>query len=207
MFERFDERARLVVVHAQEEARGLRHAEMDAEHLLLGVCTVDPDLVGVGVHLLRGEVIARVGSGATDPPQGMPLTPAARRVLELSAEHAADRRDPEIRPGHVLLALLDDHAVRELLGCFGRTAEAMRMSVDAVLRDSPAVVPADPCEALEQGHPVAVTLGSGMPLGDLGHPNTDRRLLEAMLVAGGPAGKLLRDHGIDERELRELRRR
>ncbi len=78
---------------------------------------------------------------------------------------------------------------------------------DAVLRDSGTSAAADPVQALRQGHPVAVTPGSGMPLGDVGNPNTDRRLLEAMLVAGGPAERLLRDHGVSEQALRELRRR
>ncbi len=170
MFERFDDRARLVVVHAQEEARGLRHAAISGEHLLLGACAVDPPMLGFEMGVLRGRDVARWGAGTTDPPDCMPFTPAARRALEIAVEHAADRRD-------------------------------------AVLRDSGTSAAADPVQALRQGYPVAVTPGSGMPLGDVGSPNTDRRLLEAMLVAGGPAERLLRDHGVSEQALRELRRR
>ena len=49
-----------------------------------------------------------------------------------------------------------------------------------------------------------VSLAGDLPLGDLGHPAVDRRLLELMLVKDTPAARLLRDHGIDELRLREV---
>lgn len=53
-----------------------------------------------------------------------------------------------------------------------------------------------------KGHPVTVTLGDGLPVGDLGHPHTDAQGLPAMLVADGQAGKLLRTHGVRRKRRR-----
>ena len=66
MFDRYDERARLVVVLAQEEARVLRHDAIGVEHLLLGVCRVDQSLVGALPEELR-ERVATVHARGEEP--------------------------------------------------------------------------------------------------------------------------------------------
>ncbi|MDX6274968.1 MAG: ATP-dependent Clp protease ATP-binding subunit ClpC, partial [Frankiales bacterium] len=63
MFEHFDERARRCVVRTQEETRRLGHAEIGAEHLLLGIAAVDEGLVGAGIERLRVSLVAMDGVG------------------------------------------------------------------------------------------------------------------------------------------------
>jgi ATP-dependent Clp protease ATP-binding subunit ClpA len=78
---------------------------------------------------------------------------------------------------------------------------------DALAPAPPAAqsTPLDHSQALRDGAPVRVTLDTDrFPIGDLGHPRVDVRLLELMLVKDTPVARLLRDHGIDEARLREL---
>ena len=113
MFERFTERARHVVVLAQEEARNLKHEHIGTEHLLLGLLR---ETDGAAVRALnsleltleraRGEVVRIVGVGDKVAPGQMPFTPEAKRVLELALREALPLGHNYIGTEHILLGLI-----------------------------------------------------------------------------------------------------
>jgi ATP-dependent Clp protease ATP-binding subunit ClpA len=113
MFERFTNRARHVVVLAQEEARRLRHNYIGTEHILLGLLG-EPDgaagrvLAGFGMSLdsTRHEVTAVVSAGTTAPSGHIPFTPRAKKVLELSLREALQLRHNYIGTEHILLGVM-----------------------------------------------------------------------------------------------------
>ena len=101
-------------------------------------------------------------------------------------------------PGHLLLALAADPEAVELssLDPARLRDEALRHLVDAPQRF-------DLERALREGGPVPVWLGDReLPIGDLGHPRVDARLLLAILASAGPSAELLRTHGLDEAVVR-----
>src|SRR5215217_8133683 len=113
MFERFTDRARRVVVLAQEEARHLNHNYIGTEHLLLGlihegegVAAQARTQLGVSLEAVRAEVEEIIGQG-TDAPSGhIPFTPRAKKVLELSLREALELGHNYIGTEHILLGLL-----------------------------------------------------------------------------------------------------
>jgi ATP-dependent Clp protease ATP-binding subunit ClpA len=205
MFDRFDESARMVVVTAQEEARALRHTAIGGEHLLLGITKEAPVLLNVGQGALREQVIAVAGVGQTPSPAHMPFTDTARRALELASEEAVYRGQDTVRPAHLLLVLLrEDDRARSVVEALGHTLDEVGQRAAAACQRPSSRGPTDVHQALREGYPVAVTLGDGLPVGDLGSARTDARILFAMLVADGRAAAMLRDHGVDEDVLRRL---
>jgi len=113
MFERFTERARRVVVFAQEEATDLNHGYIGTEHLLLGL-TRDAGSIaaqalqelGIGQDAVRGQVIEIIGRGARAPSSHIPFTPRAKKVLELSLREALQLNHDYIGTEHILLGLV-----------------------------------------------------------------------------------------------------
>ena len=100
MFERFTERARQVVVLAQEEARTLKHNYIGTEHILLGLLREEEGLAArvlesldITVERVRAQVVRIVGSGEEVTSGQIPFTPRAKKVLELALREA-----PEPRP-------------------------------------------------------------------------------------------------------------
>jgi ATP-dependent Clp protease ATP-binding subunit ClpA len=155
LFERFTERARQVVVLAQEEARTLKHDHVGAEHLLLGLLRegggpAAPALESFDITLerVRGEVVRIVGVGQAVTSGQMPFTPDAKRGLELALQEARGLGHNYIGTEHILLALLtlrEGVSARILLDC-GADSEQIR---DAVTRmvlppPAPAAPPAAP---------------------------------------------------------------
>jgi ATP-dependent Clp protease ATP-binding subunit ClpC len=113
LFERFTERARQVVVLAQEEARTLKHDHVGAEHLLLGLLRegggpAAPTLESFDITLerVRGEVVRIVGVGAEGSSGQMPFTPDAKRVLEDALHEVRALGHHYIGTEHILLGLL-----------------------------------------------------------------------------------------------------
>jgi ATP-dependent Clp protease ATP-binding subunit ClpC len=113
MFERFTDRARRVVVQAQEEARLLDHNSIGTEHLLLGllsegggVAAVALTSLGISLESARLRVIAIVGRGQSPPEGKIPFTPRAKTVLELSLRVALEFGHNYIGTEHVLLGLV-----------------------------------------------------------------------------------------------------
>jgi ATP-dependent Clp protease ATP-binding subunit ClpA len=114
MFERFTDRARRVVVLAQEEARMLNHGYIGTEHLLLGLVSEGSgvgakalEALGVELDRVRGAVEGIVGKGTGEVPAGhIPFTPRAKKVMELSLREALTLGHNYIGTEHVLLGLL-----------------------------------------------------------------------------------------------------
>ena len=113
MFERFTDRARRVVVLAQEEARLLNHNYIGTEHLLLGLVHEGEGVaaqaltrLGVSLEAVRAEVEEVVGQGTEAPSGHIPFTPRSKKVLELSLREALELGHNYIGTEHILLGLL-----------------------------------------------------------------------------------------------------
>ena len=114
MFERFTNRARRVVVLAQEQARDLNHNYIGTEHLLLGLAKEDDGIAGrvLAAHgmpyeVVRQDVIDKVKIGKGDSPSGhIPFTPRAKKTLELSLREALQLNHNYIGTEHLLLGLI-----------------------------------------------------------------------------------------------------
>ena len=114
MFERFTDRARRVVVLAQEEARLLNHDWIGTEHLLLGLISEGEGVaaqvltrLGISIEAVRAKVESIIGEGLTEPPRGhIPFTPRSKKVLELSLREALQLGHNYIGTEHILLGLL-----------------------------------------------------------------------------------------------------
>jgi ATP-dependent Clp protease ATP-binding subunit ClpC len=124
VFERFSERARQVVVLAQEEARALRHNYIGTEHILLGLLREEGlaarvlESFDIAVEEIRVRVARIVGQGDEVTTGQIPFTPRAKKVLELSLREALSLGHDYIGTEHVLLGLLREGegvAVRILL--------------------------------------------------------------------------------------------
>jgi ATP-dependent Clp protease ATP-binding subunit ClpC len=138
MFERFTDRARRVVVTAQEEARMLGHNHIGSEHLLLGLLDVQG---GVAVHVLESAGItaeaARVqveeitGAENKSPRGHIPFTPRAKKILELSLREALEQRKSYIGTEHILLAVIRDSegVGAQVLERLGGSLSALRQRV------------------------------------------------------------------------------
>jgi ATP-dependent Clp protease ATP-binding subunit ClpC len=112
VFERFTDRARRVLVLAQEEARLLNHSFIGTEHILLGlihegegVAAKALESLGISLEAVREKVEETIGMAGTAPSGSPPFTPRAKKVLELSLREAADRGDSQIGTEHLLLGI------------------------------------------------------------------------------------------------------
>lgn len=115
MFERFTDRARRVIVLAQEEARGLEHNYIGTEHLLLGlihegdgVAAKAMEMTGIKLEDARGAVVELIGEGEKPVEGHIPFTPRAKRVFELSFREALQLGHNYIGTEHLLLGLLKE---------------------------------------------------------------------------------------------------
>jgi ATP-dependent Clp protease ATP-binding subunit ClpC len=113
MFERFSQRARRVVVLAQEEARLLNHNYIGTEHILLGliregegVAAKALESLGVSLDAVRQQVEKIIGRGQQAPSGHIPFTPRAKKVLELSLREAKALGHNYIGTEHILLGLI-----------------------------------------------------------------------------------------------------
>ncbi len=113
MFQRFSDRARRVVVLAQEEARMLNHNYIGTEHLLLGliqegegVAAKALESMGISLEAVRNQVEEIIGRGSTAPTGHIPFTPRAKKVLELSLREALQLGHNYIGTEHILLGLI-----------------------------------------------------------------------------------------------------
>jgi ATP-dependent Clp protease ATP-binding subunit ClpC len=113
MFERFTDRARRVVVLAQEEARMLNHNYIGTEHILLGlihegegVAAKAMESLGISLEAVRQQVEEIIGQGQQAPSGHIPFTPRAKKVLELSLREALQLGHNYIGTEHILLGLI-----------------------------------------------------------------------------------------------------
>jgi ATP-dependent Clp protease ATP-binding subunit ClpC len=138
VFEHFTERARHVVVLAQEEARGLRHGYIGEEHILLGLLREDEGLaarvlesLNMTVERVRDEVVLLEGRGKTVEAGMIPFTPRAKKVLEAGQREARGLGKDKIGTEHLLLGLLgeDDGIAAQVLRDFGTDTTTVRAEV------------------------------------------------------------------------------
>ncbi len=113
MFERFTDRARRVVVLAQEEARMLNHNYIGTEHILLGLIHEGEGVaakaltsLGISLQAVRQQVEEIIGQGQQAPSGHIPFTPRAKKALELSLREALQLGHNYIGTEHILLGLL-----------------------------------------------------------------------------------------------------
>ncbi|MGB0873528.1 MAG: Clp protease N-terminal domain-containing protein, partial [Solirubrobacterales bacterium] len=142
MFERFTERARQVVVLAQEEARTLKHNYIGTEHILLGLLREEEGLAArvlesldITVERVRAQVVRIVGSGEEVTSGQIPFTPRAKKVLELALREALSLGHNYIGTEHILLGLVRENegvAARILLD-FDADSEKIRNEVVRML--------------------------------------------------------------------------
>ena len=134
MFERFTDRARRVVVLAQEEARMLNHNYIGTEHILLGlihegegVAAKALESLGISLEAVRQQVEEIIGQGQQAPSGHIPFTPRAKKVLELSLREALQLGHNYIGTEHILLGL-----IREGGGVAAKALELLGISLEAV---------------------------------------------------------------------------
>ena len=142
MFERFTERARQVVVLAQDEARALKHNYIGTEHILLGLLREEEGLAArvlesldITVEEVRAQVARIVGQGDEVTTGQIPFTPRAKKVLELALREARSLGHNYIGTEHILLGLVRENegvAARILLD-FDADAEKIRNEIIRML--------------------------------------------------------------------------
>src|SRR5919202_5043568 len=113
VFERYTDRARRVVVLAQEEARLLNHNYIGTEHILLGlihegegVAATALTELGISLEAVRAQVEEIIGPGEKAPSSHIPFTPRAKKVLELSLRESLELGHNYIGTEHILLGLI-----------------------------------------------------------------------------------------------------
>jgi len=146
MFERFTDRARRVVVLAQEEARMLSHNYIGTEHLLLGLLHEDQGMaaqvlgeMGVSLIAVREQVLEIIGAGESAPSGHIPFTPRAKKVLELSLREALQLGTDYIGTEHLLLGLLreGEGVAPQILVKLGKNLNTVRESVITIYEQQP----------------------------------------------------------------------
>jgi ATP-dependent Clp protease ATP-binding subunit ClpC len=142
MFERFTDRARRVVVLAQNEARDLGHNYIGTEHILLalpyegqGVAAKALDALGIGQDAARQQVEEIIGRGQGASEGHIPFTPRAKKVLELSLREALQLGHHYIGTEHILLGLLreGEGVGAQVLTGFGADLDRTRQQVIQLL--------------------------------------------------------------------------
>lgn len=146
MFERFTDRARAVVVLAQEEARRLGHGYIGTEHILLALMSEAESigaraLTNLGANLadLRLEVAKIIGTSSGEVPHHIPFTPRAKKVLELSLRESLQLGHNYIGTEHILLGLMreGDGVAAQVLQRIGIDFNATRVEVAKLIGVDP----------------------------------------------------------------------
>jgi ATP-dependent Clp protease ATP-binding subunit ClpC len=151
MFERFTDRARRVVVLAQEEARMLNHNYIGTEHILLGlihegegVAAKALESLGISLEAVRQQVEEIIGQGQQAPSGHIPFTPRAKKVLELSLREALQLGHNYIGTEHILLGLIreGEGVAAQILVKLGADLNRVRQQVIQLLHGYPGKEPA-----------------------------------------------------------------
>src|SRR5947207_3257519 len=142
MFERFTDRARRVVVLAQEEARMLNHNYIGTEHILLGlihegegVAAKALESLSISLEAVRSQVEEIIGQGQAAPTGHIPFTPRAKKVLELSLREALQLGHNYIGTEHILLGLIreGEGVAAQVLQKLGADLNRVRQTVIQLL--------------------------------------------------------------------------
>ena len=146
MFERFTDRARRVVVLAQEEARMLSHNYIGTEHILLGlihegegVAAKALESLDISLEAVRAQVEEIIGQGQQAPSGHIPFTPRAKKVLELSLREALQLGHSYIGTEHILLGLIreGEGVAAQVLQKLGADLNRVRQQVIQLLSGLP----------------------------------------------------------------------
>jgi ATP-dependent Clp protease ATP-binding subunit ClpC len=150
VFERFTDRARRVVVLAQEEARLLNHNYIGTEHILLGlihegegVAAKALESLGISLEAVRQQVEEIIGQGGSSPSGHIPFTPRAKKVLELSLREALQLGHNYIGTEHILLGLIreGEGVAAQVLVKLGADLSRVRQQVIQLLSGYPGSQP------------------------------------------------------------------
>ncbi len=142
MFEKFTDKARRVVVLAQEEAKMLNHNYIGTEHILLGlihegegVAAKALEALGINLDAVREQVQDIIGQGQTPPTGHIPFTPRAKKVLELSLREALQLGHSYIGTEHLLLGLIreGEGVAAQVLTKLGADSNRVRQQVVELL--------------------------------------------------------------------------
>jgi ATP-dependent Clp protease ATP-binding subunit ClpC len=142
VFERFTDRARRVVVFAQEEARMLNHNYIGTEHILLGLIHEGEGVaakalasLNISLEAVRQQVEEVIGQGQAEPTGHIPFTPRAKKVLELSLREALQLGHNYIGTEHILLGLIreGEGVAAEVLQKLGADLNRVRQTVIQLL--------------------------------------------------------------------------
>jgi ATP-dependent Clp protease ATP-binding subunit ClpC len=145
LFERFTDRARRVVVLAQEEARLLNHNYIGTEHILLGLLNEGEGIaakalesLAINLSAVREQVVEIIGQGTQAPSGHIPFTPRAKKVLELSLREALQLGHNYIGTEHILLGLIreGEGVAAQVLQKLGAELQKVRNSVIQLLSGS-----------------------------------------------------------------------
>jgi hypothetical protein len=191
VFERFTDRARRVLVLAQEEASLLNHSFIGTEHILLGLIHEGDGLaakalesLGISLQAVRENVAETIGPSGSGPKGSPPFTPRAKKVLELALREALELGHNYIGTEHILLGLVreGEGVAAQVLQSFGADLGAVREKVMELLvgyqgqdlasaqRASdafPMMGVAEPLKTPEPRYPYKVLSGRERPLGSL----------------------------------------
>lgn len=171
MFERFTDRARRVVVLAQEEARMLNHNYIGTEHILLGlihegegVAAKALESLGISLEAVRAQVEEIIGQGQQAPSGHIPFTPRAKKVLELSLREALQLGHNYIGTEHILLGLIreGEGVAAQVLVKLGADLNRVRQQVIQLLSGYQGK------EAVTQGGPAEGTPSTSLVLDQFG---------------------------------------
>ncbi len=171
MFERFTDRARRVVVLAQEEARMLNHNYIGTEHILLGlihegegVAAKALESLGISLEGVRAQVEEIIGQGQQAPSGHIPFTPRAKKVLELSLREALQLGHNYIGTEHILLGLIreGEGVAAQVLVKLGADLNRVRQQVIQLLSGYQGK------EAVAQGGPAEGTPATSLVLDQFG---------------------------------------
>ena len=168
MFERFTDRARRVVVLAQEEARLLNHSYIGTEHILLGlihegegVAAKAMESLGISLEAVRSQVEEIIGQGGSSPSGHIPFTPRAKKVLELSLREALQLGHNYIGTEHILLGLIreGEGVAAQVLVKLGADLSRVRQQVIQLLSGYQG-------GSQGKGEPPAAAAAGGQPKGE-----------------------------------------
>lgn len=142
MFERFTERARKVVVKAQDEARFLKQNYIGTEHILLGLIDEKEGIttkvfqeLGITINDIRAAIKDVITEGTSESYEHIPFTPRAKKVLELSLREALQMGHNYIGTEHILLGLLreGEGVAARVLNSLGVTLSSVKIKVKEIL--------------------------------------------------------------------------
>ena len=178
MFERFTDRARRVVVLAQEEARLLNHNYIGTEHILLGlihegegVAAKALESLSISLEAVRSQVEDIIGQGGSSPSGHIPFTPRAKKVLELSLREALQLGHNYIGTEHILLGLIreGEGVAAQVLVKLGADLSRVRQQVIQLLSgySGPTGSSSTPAESGSKASSATGASGQDAPSGSL----------------------------------------